>query len=475
MSEVNTILIVDDEPLVRETLAALLRTQCARLTFACDGLAALAQAAAEPPDLILLDVIMPRMDGFEVCRRLRSDPLLAEVPIMLVTALDDRASRLEGIEAGADDFVSKPFDRIELRARINTMTRLNRYRRLLEERGKFARVVELAPDGMLIVDQDGLVVLANPAVARMLDASHQGELIGTQFVALVAPEQRDTCRAALQQARDDPAATVRIEASLARTNGARLPIELHIGSFSWDGRPAAQIIARDITERKRADLLEEERHLTAYELHDGLAQIVTGVHQHMQAFAAHYRPRSAQRRRELDHVLHLARASVQEVRRVIAGLRPTALDDFGLAAALQMQAAALRAEGLATTFEETLGDERLPQALETVLFRVAQEALTNARRHARTDRILVTLARKEHTIRLTIQDWGCGFDPAELLGRARPGERIGLRGMRERVALLGGRCDIESSHGAGTLVVAEVPLPTEHTHAIVSANAANRV
>ncbi len=81
--------------------------------------------------------MMPEMDGFEVCRRLRADPMLAEVPIILVTALDDRDSRLEGLEAGADDFVSKPFDRAELRARIRAIARLNRYRHLVAERAKF--------------------------------------------------------------------------------------------------------------------------------------------------------------------------------------------------------------------------------------------------------------------------------------------------------------------------------------------------
>ena len=117
MNQDSTILIVDDEPAGRETLAALLGTY--DLTFACDGAEALARAAAPPPDLILLDVMMPHMDGFEVRRRLRADPILADVPIVLVTALDDRDSRLAGLEAGADDFISKPFDRAELRARAD--------------------------------------------------------------------------------------------------------------------------------------------------------------------------------------------------------------------------------------------------------------------------------------------------------------------------------------------------------------------
>jgi putative nucleotidyltransferase with HDIG domain len=134
MSQTTTILIVDDEPSGRETLAALLKPQGYQLAFAANGAEALALVAAQDPDLILLDVMMPELDGFEVCRRLRATPAVAEIPIILLTALDDRESRLQGIEAGADDFVSKPFDRAELRARIRAITRLNRYRRAIGER-----------------------------------------------------------------------------------------------------------------------------------------------------------------------------------------------------------------------------------------------------------------------------------------------------------------------------------------------------
>jgi two-component system cell cycle response regulator len=157
----GTILIVDDEPVGRDTLEALLVAQGYELAFAGDGLEALAKAQSLTPDLVLLDVMMPDMDGFEVCRRLRADPLLAEVPVIMVTALDDRDSRLQGIEAGADDFVTKPYDRVELRARVQTTVRLNRYRRLLVERMRFQWVVEHAGDGYLLVDDRGWVRYAN--------------------------------------------------------------------------------------------------------------------------------------------------------------------------------------------------------------------------------------------------------------------------------------------------------------------------
>jgi PAS domain S-box-containing protein len=218
------------------------------------------------------------------------------------------------------------------------------------------------------------------------------------------------------------------------------------------------VMIENIIERKRARLLEEERHHVAYELHDGLAQVAASAHQHLQAFAGHYRPRSPQARQELDWALELAQRSVREARRLIAGLRPTALDDFGLATALRMQVEAQRNEGWTITYDETLGSERLPPTIETTLFGIAQEALTNARKHASTTRARLALERSGSVIRLEVQDWGYGFEPQAVLQEASLGEHVGLREMQERVELIGGHLMVSSQPDAGTLVVAEVPL-----------------
>ncbi len=130
----STILIVDDEPTARQTIESILEEQGYRLEMAENGIQALEKARRILPDVILLDVMMPGMNGFEVCKRLRSEPLLAEIPIIMITALDDRQSFLSGLEAGADDYITKPYDRHELRARLLGITRLNRYRKILDER-----------------------------------------------------------------------------------------------------------------------------------------------------------------------------------------------------------------------------------------------------------------------------------------------------------------------------------------------------
>ena len=138
----STILIVDDNASARETLSAMLEGESYQLELAKDGFQTLQILNRLRPDLILLDVMMPGMDGFEVCRRIRATPHLAEVPIIILTALDDRASLLMGLEAGADDFLSKPVDRYELQARVRTIVRLNRYRQLVEQRENLREMTE---------------------------------------------------------------------------------------------------------------------------------------------------------------------------------------------------------------------------------------------------------------------------------------------------------------------------------------------
>ncbi len=219
MNQLTTVLIADDEPLGQETLAALLSPLGYRLIFASDGGEVLRLASTTPPDLILLDVMMPGIDGFEVCRRLRNYAPLADMPVIMLTALDDRESRLRGIEAGADDFVSKPYDRVELRARVRTITRLNRYRRLVSERAKFEWVVEHSDDGYLVVGASGAISYANPRARFFLNARLEGPLDDT-FLELAERQYR---------------------------------LEPHTGWEDWFGLPAGQRAALRILVRPASD------------------------------------------------------------------------------------------------------------------------------------------------------------------------------------------------------------------------------
>ena len=141
MNHSPKILIIDDEPIARSTLEALLAGEEYELYLVDNGITGLETADHILPDVILLDVMMPVMSGFEVCKKIRGNPVISEMPILMITALDDRQSRLEGLRAGADDFITKPFDRLELLVRLNGITRLNRFRRIAEQRRELELLV----------------------------------------------------------------------------------------------------------------------------------------------------------------------------------------------------------------------------------------------------------------------------------------------------------------------------------------------
>ena len=134
------VLVVDDDPDMAAYLARLLESEGHAAETVNNGDAAMVYVMSTPPDLILLDIMMPGTDGFEICARLKADTATAMIPIVLVTALEDQQSRVRGIKAGADDFLSKPVHREELIARVETLKRLHATRRELESRRLAAEV-----------------------------------------------------------------------------------------------------------------------------------------------------------------------------------------------------------------------------------------------------------------------------------------------------------------------------------------------
>lgn len=162
------VLIADDDASARATAELLLRSEGYDLLFANDGAQALATAAEAQPDVILCDLMMPDIDGLEVCRRVRAMPELAEVPLILITALDDQRMRLQGLEAGADEFVTKPYSVAELRLRVRMTLRLNRYRRIVTERTRLRWVLDQSTDGYLALGAADDIHYANAQSRAML-------------------------------------------------------------------------------------------------------------------------------------------------------------------------------------------------------------------------------------------------------------------------------------------------------------------
>jgi signal transduction histidine kinase len=155
-----------------------------------------------------------------------------------------------------------------------------------------------------------------------------------------------------------------------------------------------------------------------------------------------------------EELRELVVSTLQDVRRLAVELRPSALDDFGLVAALERLTASFTEQtGISVDFQTALADMRLPEEVETALYRIVQESLTNVVKHARARRVSILLARKGGTVKAVVEDDGRGFDPA-----AQTCDGYGLVGMRERLALLGGRLEVESGRDAGTTIAAEVPV-----------------
>jgi len=210
-------------------------------------------------------------------------------------------------------------------------------------------------------------------------------------------------------------------------------------------------VSRD-TVRRVVEAQENERARLARELHDETGQALTSILLGLKSLDD--RVDTDEGRAAVAELRELVVATLQDVRRLAVELRPAALDDFGLVPAIE-RLGDLSGEqgGVSIDVRSDLGDRRLPAEAETVLYRITQEAMTNILKHADAKLVRVHLSRSERDATLVVQDDGKGFDP----GRVSDGS-VGLVGMRERIALLGGRLTIESTEGAGTMLTAEVPI-----------------
>jgi len=203
---------------------------------------------------------------------------------------------------------------------------------------------------------------------------------------------------------------------------------------------------------------EEERERIARELHDGLGQALTAIKLDLSAAARTLVPEAASTKDHLGKAQRLADESLDELRRLAFDLRPPALDHLGLMAAVESYARSFKERtGVAVEVEADAFEMRLPFEMETNLYRICQEALTNISRHAQASRVLVRLSRAGDSLILTVVDDGKGFDTSTVMAADGSLRGIGLLSMERRAEELGGRFHIESSPGKGTTVQVELP------------------
>jgi len=243
------------------------------------------------------------------------------------------------------------------------------------------------------------------------------------------------------------------------------------------GKPAAVLeVSRNITEQKQAEdelkaakerletlsrslleTLENERRYIARELHDEIGQKLTAVRMNLETMQ--HSSNSQKRRNSTKENITIVESLFEQVRNLSLNLRPSILDDLGLIPALRWYASRIEQEAEITIQHvEDFVDYRLPKEIETACFRVIQETLTNAMRHAKARQVIVELKHNENELKLSVADDGVGFDVKSAQERSALGESFGLLGMQERVMLLGGTIKIESVQPGGTKIKACFPI-----------------
>lgn len=362
------VLIVEDTPASLQLLSDLLTQAGYSARRARDGKIALLSALAQPPELILLDVRMPDIDGYEVCRRLKADPRTRDVPVIFLSALRETEDKVLAFQLGAVDYISKPYQPDEVLARVRTHVELRRFR----------------------VGLEGMV-------------------------------------------RERTAQYVQAESQL-RQSQAQLQ---ELAGFLQTVR-------------------EEERSRIARELHDELGQALTVLRIDLAWLRSRCAAAEPGVLAKLAAAHALVERTVDAVRRISEDLRPAMLDDLGLAAALEHHVARFsESTGIVCELAMNREEFELDDRLATALFRLVQESLTNAARHAAAKRVTMRIEDLDDAIRLAVADDGRGFAvTADHKG-------FGLLGMHERVKTLGGSLMIDSTPGGGTRVEARLPKRAE--------------
>jgi signal transduction histidine kinase len=233
------------------------------------------------------------------------------------------------------------------------------------------------------------------------------------------------------------------------------------GSFVLECLCSFEMAHRSVREANTAlrglnQFLEEQTRRISHELHDEAGQLIASVHVALDDVARDLPAPTAARLQSVKTVLDQIE---EELRRLSHDLRPTILDDLGLMAALDVLAEGVSGRTGLWIKVEGQREDRLPAAIETVLYRIVQEALNNVGKHAHASAVTIVVRREARRVCCSVRDDGVGFDP----GTARPTVTgIGLIGIRERLASLGGALSIDAAPGRGTELRVAIPLPTTH-------------
>jgi PAS domain S-box-containing protein len=325
-------------------------------------------------------------------------------------------------------------------------------------------VQEASGEYIAVVDREGIIRACN----RVDEGFTPDQVIGHSLTRFTLDESSVALAEELRQVFETGGIRT-LETTVRRLDGGLSFFSIRVAPIRHGDRTVAALACceniRPLKDSEQAltrernvltrllEIQERERQLVSYEIHDGLTQYLASALMHLQAYD-HGRQRGPEARKDFDQGIRLLTAAAVEARRLIAGLRPPALDELGIVDAVESLVTDAREAVPAVTFVHSLPGRRLPPQLETVVFRIVQEALTNVGKHAAARTVGVTLERIDDRMLVRVVDDGRGFDPT-----AVPEDRFGLEGIRQRCRLLGGESRITSVPGAGTTIEATLPIP----------------
>ena len=335
----------------------------------------------------------------------------------------------------------------------------------------YRRIFESAPDPVLLHDLEGNLLGANQA-ASTASGYPSGHLKGSHILSVLAEDSWLVLKTAEQNLISGGTTEGSVEIRLTRRDGSSFPCAARpVILEKGDGWFLFMVVLSDTGERRRLEenmhlylqqatrAQEEERKRLAMELHDQTIQDLVALSRRLDALKSPVFSEGEGPAQELDRIRRQISDIIQAIRQISQNLRPPALDRLGLLPALGHLVSEFNRQGLASARVNTEGKQiRLGEETELTLFRITQEALNNALRHAQATRLEVLVKFESAKVELRINDNGKGFDPQKTWLRVAQNANLGLLGMQERAHLIGGSFSLVSEPGKGTTVVVQVPL-----------------